>query len=179
MLSLSAPLASILLFFSRPVVKGAGSQSLTLTSPVLFVAVACVCVCVCGWVVAPSKDCNVSRWLSYEQSQTPPWMYLGLVKGCTCFMIAILCALFGRPKDVQGCSAAPEEFSPTAFLVLLLSFSRSQRVCLYGARGHHPTHDKPTRHPISATHCGCHLQPALAGFLPALFVLIASCVHVQ
>ena len=27
---------------------------------------------------------------------------------------------FDRPKDVYGCSAAPEEFAPTAFLVLLL-----------------------------------------------------------
>ena len=45
-------------------------------------------------------------------------MYLSLVKGCASFMIAILGALFGRLKDVSGCSAAPEEFSPTAFLAL-------------------------------------------------------------
>ena len=27
---------------------------------------------------------------------------------------------FNRPKDVQGCAAAPEGFAPTAFLVLLV-----------------------------------------------------------
>ena len=55
-------------------------------------------------------------------------MHLGLVKGRACFMIAILCALFGRRKDVWGCSAAPEELSPTAFLALFL-FHSFQYVC--------------------------------------------------
>ena len=31
---------------------------------------------------------------------------------------------FNRPKDVQGCSAAPEALTPTAFPVLLLLFLR-------------------------------------------------------
>ena len=31
---------------------------------------------------------------------------------------------FDRPKDVKGCSAAPEEFASTVFLVLSLLFSR-------------------------------------------------------
>ena len=30
---------------------------------------------------------------------------------------------FNRPKDVKGCPAAPEEFSPTTFVVLSLLFS--------------------------------------------------------
>ena len=55
--------------------------------------------------------------------------YLGLMKVCACIVIALHCALFGRPKDVQGCSAAPEEFSPTAFLALCL-FRGSQRACV-------------------------------------------------
>ena len=36
---------------------------------------------------------------------------------------------FIGPKDVQGCSAVPEEFSPTAFLAVFLSRG-SQRVCV-------------------------------------------------
>ena len=37
---------------------------------------------------------------------------------------------FNRPKDIYGRFAAPEEFAPTAFLVLLLLFWRFQlRVC--------------------------------------------------
>ena len=45
---------------------------------------------------------------------------------------AILYAFFGRPKAVQGCSAAPEEFSPTAFLALFLfrGFNVCVRACL-------------------------------------------------
>ena len=33
---------------------------------------------------------------------------------------ALNCTFFDRPKDVSGCCAAPEEFAPTAFLVLFL-----------------------------------------------------------
>ena len=57
-------------------------------------------------------------------------MNVRLIKGCACFIFAISCALFGRPKDVQGCSAAPEEFSLTAFLALFW-FHGSQRVCVF------------------------------------------------
>ena len=41
-------------------------------------------------------------------------------------------SVFNRPKDVQGCSAAPEEFTPTAFLVLFrlcLRFPTRVRAC--------------------------------------------------
>ena len=60
----------------------------------------CVCVCVClhGWMGVPGTDYNANRWLWYEQLRAPPWMYLGLVKGWPCFMIAILCALFVRSR---------------------------------------------------------------------------------
>ena len=49
------------------------------------------------------------------------------MKVCACIVTASHCTLFGRLKDVQGCSAAPEDFSPTAFLALFL-FRGSQRV---------------------------------------------------
>ena len=35
-------------------------------------------------------------------------------------VFCLLCPNSNGPKDVQGCPAAPEEFYPTAFLVLLL-----------------------------------------------------------
>ena len=38
---------------------------------------------------------------------------------CPC-VSALHCALFAEPKDIQGCSTAPEEFSPTGFPVLSL-----------------------------------------------------------
>ena len=39
-----------------------------------------------------------------------------------------------RPKDVSGCSAAPDEFSFAAFLALFL-FRGSQRMCVLGGGG--------------------------------------------
>ena len=57
-----------------------------------------------------------------------------LMKVCACIVIVLPCALFGRPKNVQGCPAAPEEFSPTAFLALFL-FHGSQRMCEGGGGG--------------------------------------------
>ena len=69
----------------------------------------------------------MAHW--WEQSQTPRWVYPGLVRGRACTVIAIVCALFGRLKDVSGCSAAPEDFSSAAFLALFL-FRVSQRACV-------------------------------------------------
>ena len=74
----------------------------------LFAAlIVCVCVCVCVW---GGQE--------------------GVLPLCT---PALCCTLpnFNRPKDVEGCSAAPE-FSPTVFLVFSLLFSRFPtrvRVC--------------------------------------------------
>ena len=50
---------------------------------------------------------------------------------CTSALARTSC-YFDRPKDVWGCSAVPEEFAPTAFLVLLLLFLRFP-TCVRGA----------------------------------------------
>ena len=47
------------------------------------------------------------------------------MKGCAGFMIAIRCALFGRPKDV--CSATPEFLLSSCFAV--------PNVCVWGGGG--------------------------------------------
>ena len=48
-------------------------------------------------------------------------------------MIAMLCALLGRPNDTQGCPAAPEEFFANRFsgFVLVSRFSTCVCVCVY------------------------------------------------
>jgi len=63
-----------------------------------------VCVCVCARVCLCVCSCVCVR-----------------VRVCI-YLCLSGCLFFFRPKDVLGCSAAPEEFSPTAFLVLLLLF---------------------------------------------------------
>ena len=77
---------------------------------------------------------------------------------CICYCIASAltsaahCAVPNRLKDVQGCSAAPEEFSFTAFLALFLfavpivcvcvwvgvRVSSSTPGCKFSLRTHHP-----------------------------------------
>ena len=47
---------------------------------------------------------------------------------CTCIVTALHCALFGRRRDVECCSIAPEEFSPTSFLALFF-FPGCEHVC--------------------------------------------------
>ena len=42
---------------------------------------------------------------------------------------ALYCAFFGRPKDVQDCSAVPEEVSATAFLLCFTLFSLRFPAC--------------------------------------------------
>ena len=66
------------------------------------------------------------------------WFPARSVCVCVCVCVSSSECLFFcfRPKDVQGCSAAPEEFAPTAFLVLFLGFAvpnARARACVYRA----------------------------------------------
>ena len=95
----------------------------------------CVCVCVCDWVVAPSTG---NKQFGLSRTRTPPGIYLGLLISAELFSDSgegtginlyhtaptvqncTFSSSINRPKDVQGCSAAPEAFSFTLFLALYL-----------------------------------------------------------
>ena len=98
----------------------------------------CVFVCaVCGWVVAPHNKLQSSSFIGRAPSRTI-WVWGGqegvVLRSCA---PAPSCRIsrFTRPKDVWGCSAAPEKFAPTAFVVLLLLFLWFPMCVWGGGRG--------------------------------------------
>ena len=59
----------------------------------------------------------------------------GVVSGGVVGGVGVWGSSFNRPKDVKGCSAAPEEFSPTAALVLFLLVLRFPTCVCVGGLG--------------------------------------------
>ena len=64
------------------------------------------------------KSCNTCQHLPNSfLDGSWQWLLSSVVSVFVCFPFR-----FNRPKDVSGCPATPEEFTPAAFLVLLLLF---------------------------------------------------------